>query len=110
MFERSGQVKVSSPVWKDHLCEAGDPTGDRLLGWSRRDLAETSPHLPPSISTSPSIVSLLLSALSSSFRSPETEGRAAAVPQRKGKDLRKGLKKKRKKKKTKRESRVGDQP
>lgn len=68
-------------------------------GWSRRDGAETNFFSPlPSFSPSPSIVSLLLSALSSSFRSPETEGRAAAVPQRKGKDLRKGLKKKRKEK------------
>lgn len=52
----------------------------------------------PSFSPSPSIVSLLLSALSSSFRSPETEGRAAAVSQRKEKDLRKGKKNKNRRK------------
>ncbi|ROL51847.1 hypothetical protein DPX16_19366 [Anabarilius grahami] len=66
-------------------------------GWLRKDRAETNFFFPPSFSPSPSIVSLLLSALSSSFRSPETEGRAAAVPQRKGKDLRKGLKKRKEK-------------
>ncbi len=108
MLGRSGQVKVSSPVWKGHLCAPGDPTGNGLLDQPR--MVEKGPSRNklfsplPSFSPSPSIVSLLLSALSSSFCSPETEGRAAAVPQWKGNDLRKRLKK------VKREGGVRDRP
>lgn len=104
---RSGQEKVSSPVWKGHLCATGDPTADGLLDQPR--MVEKGPSRNKLFFPS-FILSLSLYCQSTSFSSfffislPRDRGTCSSCAPAKRERFKKRTEK------TEREGGVGDRP